>query len=84
MFWPFPRNDSAGTVRLDSLMVFITGISSLRLPGRKLVKLTVAAFAIVALGVGTFTWAKTIKDGQTVLKDCMIAKSAQAIECQKR
>jgi hypothetical protein len=64
--------------------VFITGISSLRLPGRKLVKLTVAAFAIVALGVGAFTWAKTIKDGQTVLKDCMIAKSAQAIECQKR
>jgi hypothetical protein len=52
--------------------------------GRKLVKLTVAAFAIVALGVGTFTWAKTIKDGQAVLKDCMIAKSAQAIECQKR
>jgi hypothetical protein len=48
------------------------------------VKLTVAAFAIVALGVGTFTWAKTIKDWQAVLKDCMIAKSAQAIECQKR
>jgi hypothetical protein len=44
--------------------IVITRVGRIRSPQRKLMRLAATAFAILALGVGTFTWAKTMREAQ--------------------
>jgi hypothetical protein len=47
-----------------AITIVVSRTGQIRSPGRKLMRLAATAFAILALGVGTFSWAKTIREAQ--------------------
>lgn len=52
-----------------AITIVVTRMGQIRPPERKLMRLAATAFAILALGVGTFTWAKTIREAQPTFQD---------------
>jgi hypothetical protein len=55
--------------RQTGITILVTRLGQIRSPERKLMRLAAAAFAILALGVGTFTWAMTIREAQPAFQD---------------